>query len=77
MSTFNQIRDGITRAWETLAEGWRELVERAGDALTRFHPKQSGGEIETREDRIARRRAAHSPPIVPFSPGPIRAAAHR
>lgn len=55
MSTFNQLREGLTRAWETVTEGWRELVERAGDAVTRFHPKHSGKEIETREERIAQR----------------------
>ena len=57
MSTLNQLREGLTRAWETVTEGWRDLVERAGDALTRFHPKHSGGETETREERIAQRGA--------------------
>jgi len=55
MSTLNQLRDGLSRAWETVTEGWREMVERAGDALTRFHPKSSGGELTTREERIAER----------------------
>jgi HSP20 family protein len=53
MSTLHQLRDGLTRAWETVTEGWRELVERAGDALTRFHPSSAGGELQTREERIA------------------------
>lgn len=57
MSTFNQLRDGLTRAWETVTEGWRELVDRAGDALTRFNPKHGGGELATREERIAERGA--------------------
>ena len=57
MSTLNQLREGLTRAWETVTEGWRELVERAGDALTHFHPRHSGTEIETREERIAQRGA--------------------
>ena len=57
MSTLNQIRNGLTRAWETVTEGWRELVERAGDALTRFHPRESGGDVATVEDRIAQRGA--------------------
>jgi HSP20 family protein len=38
-----------------LTEGWRELRERAGDALTRFQPQASRGEVETREDRIVDR----------------------
>ena len=53
MSTLNQLRNGLSRAWESVTEGWRELTERAGDALTRFHPRPHGGEVETREDRIA------------------------
>lgn len=54
MSTLDQLREGLTKAWETVTDGWRELLERAGDALTRFHPRQSGSEVETREERIAR-----------------------
>ncbi len=57
MSTLNQLRSGLSRAWETVSEGWRELVDRAGDALTRFNPKHSSGDIETREERIAQRGA--------------------
>ena len=57
MSRLDQLREGLTRAWETVAEGWRELVERAGDALTRFHHKHGGTELETREERIARQGA--------------------
>ena len=60
MSTLNQLREGLTRAWETVTEGWRELVERAGDALTRFHPKHSGGDLVTREERLALRGARWS-----------------
>lgn len=54
MSTFDQVREGLTRAWETVTDGWRELLDRAGDALTRFHPRSPGGEVESREHRIAR-----------------------
>ncbi len=55
MSTVQQIRQGLSRAWDSLAEGWRELRDLAGDALTRFQPKSPGGEIETAEDRIVQR----------------------
>jgi HSP20 family protein len=51
------MRDGLTRAWESVTAGWRELVERAGDALTRFNPRHSDTEIETLEERIAHRGA--------------------
>lgn len=53
MSTLSQLREGLTRAWESVTEGWRELVERAGDALTRFHPQHSEGDLERREERVA------------------------
>ena len=52
MSTLHQIRQGVSKAWDSLAEGWREFRERAGDALTRFHPKTSRGEVDSADDRI-------------------------
>lgn len=55
MSTMNQLREGLSTAWDTVIEGWRELRELAGDALTRFQPKASRGEVETAEDRIVTR----------------------
>jgi len=55
MSTMNQLRQGLSKAWDTVTEGWRELRELAGDALTRFQPKTSRGEVETAEDRIVTR----------------------
>ncbi len=55
MSTVNQIREGLSRAWDTLTEGWHELRELAGDALTRFQPKTSRGDVEPAEERIVSR----------------------
>ncbi len=55
MSNLHQIRQGFSRAWESLTEGWREFRELAGDALTRFQPKTSSGEVETREEQIVGR----------------------
>lgn len=43
MSTLDQIRHGLTRAFDSLAEGWRQLREHAADALTRFTPLPSTG----------------------------------
>ena len=54
MSTLEHMRGGLSRAWESVTEGWREFVERAGNALTRFHPAHSSGEVETADDRMAR-----------------------
>lgn len=39
MSSLQQVREGLTKAWDTIAIGWRELRELAGDALTRFNPR--------------------------------------
>lgn len=55
MSTLDQMRQGFSRAWDSLTEGWREFRELAGDALTRFQPKTSRGDVETAEDRIVNR----------------------
>lgn len=55
MSTLNQIREGIGKAWDSLTVGWRELRDLAGDALTRFNPRTARGEVETAEDRIVNR----------------------
>lgn len=33
-----QLKQGADQAWESLAEGWRELSNRASSALTRFKP---------------------------------------
>ncbi len=35
-NALKEIRTTLSRAWENLAEGWRELVSRGNDALTRF-----------------------------------------
>ncbi len=42
MSTLDQIREGLSRAWDSITEGWRELREMAAEALTRFHPSPEG-----------------------------------
>lgn len=54
MSTLAQLRGGLSRAWEAVSEGWRELVERAGDALTRFQPGHPRNTLDTAEDRMTR-----------------------
>lgn len=56
MSTLDQIRSGLSKAWDSVTEGWRELRELAGDALTRFQPKTSNeGGPESAEERIVNR----------------------
>jgi len=41
MSTLEDLRGGITRFWDSVADGWQHLVSRASGALTRFRPSQS------------------------------------
>src|SRR5262245_27376802 len=36
-----RLDEGLKQAWETLADGWRELGQRATGALTRFKPSAS------------------------------------
>jgi|GEM_PF-256733 len=55
MSTLNDIRRGLGQAWESLAEGWQQLRERAGQALTRFNPVHHAGELQTAEDQVMHR----------------------
>ena len=41
MTAIDDLKTRFGRAWDTVAEGWHELVERTGDALTRFYPGTS------------------------------------
>jgi HSP20 family protein len=56
MSNLQQVREGLTKAWDTITIGWRELRELAGDALTRFHPRSSR-DVSPAEERAAARGA--------------------
>jgi len=38
MNTLENLRSGLGRTWDALADGWRQLVEGASGALTRFVP---------------------------------------
>ncbi|MGR8919190.1 MAG: Hsp20/alpha crystallin family protein [Gammaproteobacteria bacterium] len=44
MSTVDDLKHGLSRVWDSIAEGWREFTARAGDALTRFNPVRRGDE---------------------------------
>lgn len=57
MSTLDELRGTLGRAWETVAEGWHQLRSRASDALTRFDPIRRGGQLETLDDNLARQSA--------------------
>ncbi|MGD8429672.1 MAG: Hsp20/alpha crystallin family protein [Ectothiorhodospiraceae bacterium] len=53
MSNFEELKNGLNRAWDHLAEGWRELRGRAGHALTRFH-SPNGHEPDGTSRELAR-----------------------
>ncbi|HKK04374.1 MAG TPA: Hsp20/alpha crystallin family protein [Gammaproteobacteria bacterium] len=55
MSTLDQIRRGFGHAWESLAEGWQQLRERAAHALTRFSPVHHEGGLQTAEEQVVQR----------------------
>ncbi|MFA7592454.1 MAG: Hsp20/alpha crystallin family protein [Thiohalobacteraceae bacterium] len=55
MSTFDTVTENLGRAWDNLAEGWRELRTRAGSAITRFNPLARRGTLETAEEQIMQR----------------------
>ena len=42
MSTLESMRSGLGRTWDAVADGWRQLVEGASGALTRFVPVHRG-----------------------------------
>lgn len=50
MSTMQQLRQGLSRAWDSVAEGWRELRDRTGEAITRFTPSESDDERSAQSD---------------------------
>ena len=41
MATLNDVRHGLSRAWQGLAEGWQQLRDRASHALTHFSPSSN------------------------------------
>lgn len=47
--TSKNIGREISRAWENLSEGWRELLSRSSDALTHFGRQKSGKDEDKKE----------------------------
>jgi HSP20 family protein len=54
MSTLDQIRDGFNQAVDSLARGWHQLREHAGQALTRFQPGSGEGPVQSVEEGVMR-----------------------
>ena len=57
MSTLDQFRRHVGRAWDNLSEGWQRLRETAEHAMTRFRPLSGRHDLETWEDRVVRQSA--------------------
>ncbi len=50
MSTLEQLGEGMNHAWDALVDGWRDLYRRATNAITRFTPHGSKGELRSRDE---------------------------
>ncbi len=50
MSALTDLQRGINRAWNTLSEGWIQLRDRAGHAITRFNPVKHESNVDTAKD---------------------------
>ena len=55
MSVFTEFGEGLGRALYSISDGWRQLRQRATQALTRFKPVQRQGELETAEELALQR----------------------
>lgn len=55
MSAFEQARRGLGQVWDSVAEGWDHLRDRASHAVTRFNPRARHGDVETAEQNIMQR----------------------
>jgi HSP20 family protein len=55
MNGLDSMRQGLSRTWDSLREGWEHLREQAAGAITRFTPVRAGDEVESRADRLALR----------------------
>jgi len=54
MNTLSTVSNSLNRVWQGLAEGWRQLRERASQAMTHFTPLARKDDVETWDDRIMR-----------------------
>jgi HSP20 family protein len=57
MSTLQQLREGLERTWDSVAEGWNHLRSRASQALTRFQPSYQKGGLETADEQFLQHSA--------------------
>jgi len=55
MSTLDQMKNGISRAWDSLAEGWQHMRNQMGNALTRYNPIHRSDNVDTVAERFEQR----------------------
>ncbi len=58
MATWQQLREGVSRALDSLVDGWNQLYEHASGAMTRFAPRASKMNQSEQEDREFTRRSS-------------------
>jgi HSP20 family protein len=46
------VRQGLGQFWDHITEGWHYLRERAGHALTHFHPYKTDSGVESTDDQL-------------------------
>ncbi len=46
MKTLKKMSEDIGRTWDTISDGWRELIHRCTDSLTRFTNDDAQGEVD-------------------------------
>lgn len=54
MSTLQQLKRGVSNAWDSLVDGWQKLYQQASGAITRFWP---GSNDREEQQALARRSA--------------------
>lgn len=56
MATWQQLREGVGRAWDSLLDGWHQLYQRASGSITRFIPGvEKENETGNESKEVARR----------------------
>ncbi len=58
MATWQQVREGVGRAWDSFVDGWQQLYQRASGAITRFAPGTSSKAGSGTENKDLDRRSS-------------------
>ncbi|MDK2848030.1 MAG: Hsp20/alpha crystallin family protein [Desulfuromonadales bacterium] len=58
MATWQQLREGVGRAWDSFVDGWQQLYQRASGAMTRFVPGASNKDDSEKDSKQMARRSS-------------------